>query len=314
MVLNGVKSDWVDVDSGVPQGSVLGPLLFSLFVNDIDLGLDCKIWKFADDTKVVRVVKNFEDCFQHQRNLDRLVGWGDKWKMEFNVGKCKVMHIGNNNLKFGYLMNGEWLDECEYEKDLGVIVDRNLKSGRQVLEARNKANRMLGFIARNVSYKSKEVIKKLYISYVRPHLEYCVQAWSPHYRQDLDMLEGVQRRATRLIQGFKRLDYIDRLKELNMFSVRRRYIRGDMIQVYKMFEKIDDINIEDFFELVSDSSTRGHNRKLKVRYSRLDCRKYFFSLRVVDLWNKLRYETVNSKSIDTFKHHLDQDMTSLDYW
>ena len=136
---------------------------------------------------------------------------------------------------------------------------------------------MLGFIARNVSYKSKEVIKKLYIAYVRPHLEYCVQAWSPHYRQDLDMLESVQRRATRLIPGFNRLEYTDRLKELNMFSVRRRYIRGDMIQVYKMFEQIDDLNLYDFFEVDRDSSTRGHNRNLKVKYSRLDCRKYSFS-------------------------------------
>ena len=191
VILNGVKSDWISVDSGVPQGSVLGPLLFTVFVNDIDLGLDCKIWKFADDTKIVREVKGNEDCFKQQKNLDKLVSWGDKWKMYFNVGKCKVMHIGNNNLKFGYLMNGEWLDKCDYEKDLGVIMDNNLKSGRQVLEARNKANRMLGFIARNVSYKSKVVIKKLYIAYVRPHLEYCIQVWSPHYRQDLDVLESV---------------------------------------------------------------------------------------------------------------------------
>ena len=314
VVLNGVKSGWKDVDSGVPQGSVLGPLLFTLFVNDIDLGLDCQIWKFADDTKIVRAVENSEDCFRQQRNLDRLVSWGDKWKMNFNVGKCKVMHIGNNNLKFGYLMNGEWLDETDCEKDLGVMIDSNLKSGRQVLEARNKANRMLGFITRNLSYKSKEVIKKLYNAYVRPHLEYCIQVWSPYYRHDLDMLESVQRRATRLIPGFSRLEYRDRLKKLDMFSVRRRYLRGDMIQVYKMFEGIDDININDFFEIAIDSSTRGHNRKLKTKYSRLDCRKYSFSLRVVDLWNRLGSDTVNSKSISAFKCHLDQDMSNLGYW
>ena len=224
------------------------------------------------------------------------------------------MHVGNRNLDFAYSMNGHWLEECNYEKDLGVIVDRNLKSGRQVLEARNKANRMLGFIARNVSYKSKEVVRKLYVAYVRPHLEYCVQAWAPHYRQDIDMLEAVQRRATRMIHGFNRLDYKDRLKELNMFSVRRRYVRGDMIQVYKMFTGRDDIDINDFFEVLGEGRTRGHNKKLKVRYGRLDCRKFFFSYRVVDLWNKLSYDTVNSIKLDDFKTLLDRDMTRLNYW
>ena len=314
VLLNGVKSDWSDVESGVPQGSVLGPLLFTLFINDLDLGLDCRVWKFADDTKVVRVVQNTQDCFRQQRNMDRVEGWGQKWKMEFNVNKCKVMHVGYGNLKFGYSMNGQWLQECDYEKDLGVVIDRNLKSSRQVLEARNKANRMLGFISRNVSYKSRDVVKRLYISYVRPHLEYCVQAWVPHYRQDLNMLEAVQRRATRMIHGLNRLEYKDRLQELNMFSVKRRYVRGDMIEVYKMFEGLDDLDVNDFFEVVGEGRTRGHNRKLKVKYSRLDCRKYFFSIRAVDLWNKLCRDTVNSKSLNTFKTCLDRDMSNLGYW
>ena len=314
VVLNGVKSDWHGVESGVPQGSVLGPLLFTLFINDLDLGLDCRVWKFADDTKIVRIVEDSQDCIKHQGNIDKLEGWGDKWKMEFNIGKCKVMHIGHGNLKFGYTMNGQWLEECDYEKDLGVLIDKNLKSSRQVLGARNKANRMLGFIARNVTYKSKEVVKKLYVAYVRPHLEYCAQAWAPHYRQDLNILEAVQRRATRMVHGLNRLEYKDRLLELNMFSVERRYVRGDMIEVYKMFEGLDDLDINDFFEVVGEGRTRGHNRKLKAKYSRVDCRKYFFSLRIVDLWNKLGRDTVNSNSLNVFKPRLDQDMNSLGYF
>ena len=205
--MNGVKSSWQGVDSGVPQGSVLGPLLFVVFVNDLDFGLDCKIFKFADDTKIIRVVRDFDDCFRQQGNIDRLEGWGEKWKMEFNVKKCKVMHVGYNNKNFGYIMNGEWLEKCTFEKDLGVLIDSSLKASRQALEARNKANRMLGFIGRNVSYRSKEVVKRMYIAFVRPHLEYCVQAWGPYYRQDLDLLEAVQRRATRMIPGLRRLEY-----------------------------------------------------------------------------------------------------------
>ena len=116
------------MDSGVPQGSVLGPLLFILFANDLDLGLDCRLWKFADDTKIVRVIEDERDCFRQQKNIDKCLGWASDWKIEFNVKKCKVMHVGFNNLRFGYEMNGQWLEECEQEKDLGVILDSNMKA------------------------------------------------------------------------------------------------------------------------------------------------------------------------------------------
>ena len=129
--------------------------------------------------------------------------------MQFNVAKCKVMHMGHNNSAFNYSMNGQWLDSCETEKDLGVWFSSDLKQAKQCVEARNKANRILGFINRNVNYKSKEVIMKLYKSYVRPHLEYCIQAWKPHQNGDISMLESVQKRATRMISGLNRLSYED---------------------------------------------------------------------------------------------------------
>ena len=310
VVLNGEESDWINVTSGVPQGSVLGPLMFILYANDLELGIDCRVFKFADDSKIVIRVRNTNDNIKGQKSLDKVVGWSDRWDMEFNESKCKVLHIGSNNPKFNYSMNGVWLEGSEVEKDLGVFVDSKLKFSKQCLDARNKANRMLGFISRNVAHRSKEVIKTLYNAYVRPHLEYCVQAWSPHYQKDLVMLEKVQRRATRLIPGLKRLDYETRLKELNMFSLERRYRRGDMIEVYKIFTGLDDIKLEDFFELDNDDR-RGHSRKLKVKYSRLDIRKYSFSVRVVGLWNRLSEQTVSSESLESFKKSLDRDMTCL---
>ena len=169
---------------------------------------------------------------------------------------------------------------------------------------------MLGFISRNVGHKSKEVMKTLCNAYVRPHLEYCVQAWSPHYQKDLVMLEKVQRRATRLVSELKRLDYETRLKELNMFSLDRRYKRGDMIEVYKIFSGLDDLKLEDFF-VIDNDGRRGHSRKLKVKSARLDIRKFSFSVRIVSLWNKLSEETVSCKSLDSFKKHLDRDMNNL---
>ena len=231
VVLNGMKSDWMNVGSGVPQGSVLGPLLFVLYINDLEIGLGSKVWKFADDTKIVRSIKSINDNCYLQKDLDRLQNWANENQMEFNVKKCKVMHIGNNNIRFNYEMSENWLDECWSERDLGIKIDSNMNFSGQSLEARNKANRMLGFIGRNVTYKSKEVVRRLYNLYVRPHLEYSVQAWRPHLRKDISMLEAVQRRATRMVPCLRKLDYKDRLKELNLYSVERRYMRGDMIEV-----------------------------------------------------------------------------------
>ena len=169
VVLNGEESDWTDVTSGVPQGSVLGPLLFILYANDLDLGINCRIYKFADDTKlVVRIKKknieskSYVDNINGQKNLTKLVGWSDRWDMQFNESKCKVLHLGSNNPNFSYSMNGVWLEFSKVEKDLGVFVDDKLRFSKQYLEARNKANRMLGFISRNVAHRSKEVIKTLY--------------------------------------------------------------------------------------------------------------------------------------------------------
>lgn len=312
VVLNGTMSGWKEVVSGVPQGSVLGPLLFLIYINDLDVGISSKISKFADDTKIASTVQGAQDNYRIQRDLNRLIAWADRWQMEFNAKKCQVMHLGRDNRNFSYEMEGCWLEAVEEEKDLGVVVDRALRFSKQCLEARNRANRTLGFINRNVSYKSKEVVRSLYNSYVRPHLEYCIQAWSPHYRQDINMLEAVQRRATRMIPALRRLEYRDRLKELNMFSFERRCLRGDMIELFKMFTDSNYIDVSTFFTLEEEGRTRGHGRKISKQGCRSNIRKYFFSHRVVDFWNALPERVVSSTSLGMFKSRLDEHMDEMD--
>lgn len=306
VVLNGVKSEWKKVVSGVPQGSVLGPLLFLVYINDLDLGINSKVLKFADDTKIFSTVQGAQDNYRVQGDLDKLIAWADRWQMEFNSTKCKVLHLGKDNRNFSYEMEGDWLESVEEEKDLGVVVNRTMKFSKQCLVAKNRANKTLGFINRNVSYKSKEVVRSLYNAYVRPHLEYCIQAWSPHYRQDIDMLEAVQRRATRMIPTLRHLQYRDRLRELKMFSIERRYLRGDMIELFKMFTDSSYIDVSRFFTLENVSRTRGNGRKIRKQGCRLDVRKYFFSHRVVDFWNSLPKEVVNSANLNSFKIRLDK--------
>ena len=176
----------------------------------------------------------------------------------------------------------------------------------QCLSASRKANTILGFIARNFQCKNPEVITRLYTSLVRPHLEYAVQFWSPCFQKDANKLVSVQRRATKLVPGFRSLSYEERLKRLDMFSLKDRRIRGDLIETFKILKNMDHINHENFFELSSQVITRNNGLKLKGQRFNTDLRKNFFNVRVIDSWNKLPASVVQASTIDSFKNRLDK--------
>ncbi len=194
MVINGLASDWAPVTSGVPQGSVLGPVLFVIYINDIDLGLNNFIAKFADDTKIGNSVISDCDRQSLQEDFRKISAWSYRWEMPFNINKCHILQEGTRNKKYEYEMGGVKLESVHCVKDLGVTITSNLKFSQHCKEAACKANKMLDFINRNFSFKNKDIILPMYISLVRHHLEYAVQFWSPHYAKDIAKLEAVQRR------------------------------------------------------------------------------------------------------------------------
>jgi len=163
-----------------------------VYTNDLDTGLINKLLKFADDTKVFKKVTDGSDSKSIQEDLNRLVNWADRWKMEFNVKKSKLMHVGRDKVNFQYTMKGNTLQETSSEKDLGVAISDDGKTLSQCQYVYNKAIKILGMINRTIRYKERGIMVRLYKSLVRPHLEYCVSAWSPHCLKDKELFERVQ--------------------------------------------------------------------------------------------------------------------------
>ena len=177
--LNGCHSEWRMVKNGVPQGSILGPLLFAIFINDLEKDVVNKVLKFADDTKLIGKVSVSEEIDLLRTDLKLLVKWSEDWQMLFNVDKCKVMHFGYNNTEANYEMENLVLESVEEERDLGVMIQNNLKFDKQCLKAANAGNQVLGMIKRSFSFRDKDNILLLYKTLVRPKLEYCIQVWRP---------------------------------------------------------------------------------------------------------------------------------------
>lgn len=303
--VDGELSNWTSVSSGVPQGSVLGPILFLIYVNDLDIGLVSKLNKFADDCKLGKKIIDGADVEALRQDLNKLSDWSNTWQMKFNTDKCSILHIGRNNGEETYELNNSTLKSVNVERDLGVLLDKNMKFDEQCNLAASSANRTLGMIRRSITCKSKKIIVQLYKGLVRPKLEYCIQAWRPHLKKDIEKLEAVQHRATKMIEGLWNLSYQERLNYTGLPTLENRRDRGDMIEVYKFLNGFNKVNYTKFFDKAKYNNTRGHNFKLEKGRCRLDVRKYSFSQRVVSKWNALPAGVVAATSINNFKNRYD---------
>ena len=286
-----------------------------MFINDIDLAVDVSgsyLLKFADDTKWSMVVESEEQSRIFQEGILRLEAWSREWQMLFNSDKCHILHLGARNQKFEYIMGGRVLDSVDSEKDLGVIVHKSLKPSAQCAKAAGKANQVLGQLSRAVTYRDKNTFLKLYSVYVRPHLEYAVQSWCPYTQEDKAALEKIQKRAISMVSNFSGKSYDEKLKEAGMISLQERRQRGDMIQVYKIMSKKEDVDPGIWFESLEDHRGEGiqtrHSAGLfnvRQKASNNEVRRNFFSQRVCNSWNALPDHVKAATSVNMFKNQYD---------
>jgi Reverse transcriptase (RNA-dependent DNA polymerase)/Endonuclease-reverse transcriptase len=294
VVVGNESSEKSPVESGVPQGTILGPPLFTIHIDDIDLeALLAEILvKFADDTKGAKEIKSEEDGKKLQSIFDNLYAWSQKWGMEFNIPKCKIMHVGRTNPQYKYNMNGEEISVVQEEKDIGVIVQNTLKPGKQVEKAANLAAAVLRQIQRNFHYRDRRVFVNLYKQYVLPHLEFSSPVWAPWTVAEKEKLEQVQRRAVKMVAGIKATDYEGRCREIGLQTLEQRRKMADLSLVHGIVNGRGGMKFETMFEKAENRpgartrQTQGKDN-LKIPMARNETRRNFFTVRVAQEWNSL---------------------------
>ena len=300
-------SRWISVLSGIPQGSVLGPILFVLFINDMPDVVNSFIQLFADDAKIFDTVHLREEHSgaRLQNDINLLFKWSEKWQLPFNTSKCKVLHIGRCNPCHRYKINGKPLKSVNEEKDLGIIVDNDLKFHKQTAASIKKANASFGMIKKSFSLLDQFTVPLLYKSLVRPHLEYANVMWGPFYKGDIMLVEKVQRRSTKLVEGLKSMPYQDRLRHLKLPSLQHRRRRGDLILAHKIFTGQVKLNPERIFAM-TNKTLRGHPYRIRKKQIKTNLSCNTFSNRIVEDWNRLPKEIVTAQNSQIFKSRIDE--------
>ena len=303
--------------SGVPQGSVLGPLLFLVYVNHLPSSIrqNCKI--FADDLKIylkicpsspMSLATGASSC---QHDIDNIYSVATSWGLDLNREKCVVLRFHRGAVAWQeigalahYTLTDQTISMVTSHKDLGVTIDSSLRFHLHIRSIVNKASGLSTNLLRSTLCRSPDFMISLYKTHIRPLLEYSSCVWNTGYIGDLRMLESVQRKWTKHIDGLGELPYSERLQVLGLYSVQGRLLRADIIKYWKIFHNESSIIPDQIFNLAPPYITRGHRFKILHSFSSLEARRRFFSIRCVGLWNSIPDEIVSLNSVHAFKSAL----------
>ena len=308
VVVDGATSDKVPVISGVPQGTVLGPLLFLLFINDLPACVESKTRLFADDCIVYRNVKTLQDCQALQNDLYKLTDWERKWGMLFHPDKCNTLQVtrARNPLTFTYSLKGQDLEAVNTAKYLGVDLSNNLSWNSHIDRTTKKANSMLGFLRRNLRVNNSDTKAAAYKTLVRPNLEYCASVWSPYTAAGKRKIEMVQRRAARYATNryHNTSSVTDMLQELDWESLESRRVKIQLTLLFKVIQDLVDIPASTYLTPASTRTRANHTKKLRQISSKSDAYKHSFFPRTIPVWNSLPATVAEAPDLVSFKQGL----------
>ena len=309
VVLEGTKSDKDDVLSGVPQVTVLGPLLFLTYINDMPSHTESDVRLFADDSLLYREIRNTNDSIQLQEDLNALESWEKKWLMRFSPSKCNVISIPPKNkavIELHYTLHGQVLEQVDNAKYLGVTISNNLSWNKHIDNITAKGNRTLGFVRRNLKNCSRLVKTAGYTVLVRPGIEYASTVWDPTTQTSINSLELIQRRAARFVNN----DYKTRtpgcvtkmLDDLGWDFLQSRRKDNRLAMLYRIQNDLVDINRTQYLT-GGDSRTRGAHKFYQQRITHNVYNNSFFPRTIRD-WNTLPATVADMGSLKDFRLRL----------
>lgn len=296
------------VTSGVPQGSVLGPLLFTLFINDLaKKHLNCEIKLFADDLKIYKIIRSPIDREILQDALNIISNWSDSWQLPISVSKCACLVLNGTDKSFNYVLSGQSLPYVDSCADLGITIDNVLSFVQHISCIVSKAKARASLILKCFISNDANTLVKAYTVYVRPLLEYNCAIWSPFFKKDINLVESVQRYFTRCV--FRRLNmpivsYDERLTYLGLLRLEKRRIINDLVETFKLCKGYSCLNTSKYLCFASYHSTRGHPYKLFVHRINNRVHRHFLFNRVINIWNSIPSHYFNTNLISCFKSKL----------
>ena len=309
-MINGTESDRADATSGVPQGTVLGPLLFLAYINDLPGCVKSTPRLFADDCLLYRTINSQQDTITLQKDLDNLQIWEQKWLMKFNPDKCEVLRITNkrkdNIINANYNIHGTILNFTTKAKYLGLTFTPNLSWGEHINATAKKANSTRGFIQRNLQKVPQKIKTQAYFTFVRPTLEYASTVWDPSTLGSINQLEMVQHRsAWYVMNDWGRLSSVTAmLNELGWQSLAQRRLNSKLIMMYRITHHLIAIPATPPYITVSTNQTRGHHFKLFMPSSHINNFQQSFFVSTVQPWNNLNSTIIEAPTLPMFKARL----------
>jgi hypothetical protein len=314
-----IFSPSLPVISGVPQGSVIGPLLFLIYINDIVscVSLPAEIKLFADDSKLFLPITESNDMSPLTKSLANVVHWCEKWQIRIAIPKCSILTLSSkpDPSHRVYSIDGIELPHNTDVRDLGLMLSASCKQSLHCESICLRAKSRACCVLKSFVSNDKDLLVAAYKTYVRPICESDTPVWSPHLAKDIKMVEKVQKFFTRSLYRRWKLQkpcYLNRLRSLHIHSLEYRRLFFDLVMCFKIVHGLLDLSFSDFFEFDrSPYSLRSHSLKLKKSGAKLDLDKFSFALRITTPWNALPDKAVCKKSVSTFKAALDEvDLTS----